>query len=122
MAGNDLLSGGDGYDDLFGGLGNDTLNGGTGWDWLFGGEGNDSLNGGAGDDLLVGGPGDDTLTGGSGSDTFIWNTTLEGATVITDFNPAQDLLRIVFGQDQDLEELLATARVIPARTATPVSS
>jgi Ca2+-binding RTX toxin-like protein len=48
-----------------------TLNGGAGDDILIGGDGNDNLNGGLGDDVLIGGPGIDTLDGGGGGDIVI---------------------------------------------------
>ena len=61
--------------------GNDALTGGQGWDWLYGLGGNDALLGGGGMDWLTGGPGDDRLTGGldndylhgeAGADVFIF--------------------------------------------------
>ena len=70
VGGNDILSGGKGYDQIFGGAGNDTLKGGVGDDVLRGGEGNDKLFGGAGDDVLNGGAGNDTLKGGAGDDVL----------------------------------------------------
>ena len=44
-AGNDVIKGLWGYDELWGGLGNDTLIGGSEGDWLVGGAGNDILDG-----------------------------------------------------------------------------
>ncbi|MCJ1902721.1 MULTISPECIES: M10 family metallopeptidase C-terminal domain-containing protein [Paracoccus] len=67
-AGNDLLLGGPGDDNLQGGAGNDTLRAEAGADTLIGHEGNDLLFGGDGNDSLVGGPGDDTLWGQVGND------------------------------------------------------
>lgn len=78
---------------------------------LQGQAGNDSLNGGAGNDTLIGTNGTstdkDTLTGGSGRDTFVLgdtvgfyddgNRTTPGFgdyALITDFNPAQDIIRL----------------------------
>ncbi|WP_028312012.1 beta strand repeat-containing protein [Derxia gummosa] len=78
--GNDTITGGDGYDRLFGESGNDVLYGGTashvadrydGYDFLSGGAGNDQLYGGGGYDTLDGGSGDDTLQGDDGYDTLI---------------------------------------------------
>lgn len=66
MAGNDTLLGGDGNDNLYGGNGNDTLKGGAGKDWLFGELGDDDLDGEADDDWLFGGLGTDLLVGGTG--------------------------------------------------------
>ncbi len=79
-AGNDVLTGGSGADQLFGQADNDVLNGKGGADLLFGGAGNDVLTGGdgddqmfgeAGDDRMIWNPGDDTdlVEGGSGTDT-----------------------------------------------------
>jgi Ca2+-binding RTX toxin-like protein len=52
-AGNDVLTGGGGKDQLDGGAGNDTLTGNGADDVLIAGSGNDVLSGGAGDDRLV---------------------------------------------------------------------
>ena len=58
-AGNDVIEGGGGADQIYGDAGNDVL---------FGGGGEDSINGGSGNDSLDGGPGADQLYGGGGSD------------------------------------------------------
>ncbi|MDP1785633.1 MAG: DUF4214 domain-containing protein [Sulfuricurvum sp.] len=60
---------------------------------LFGDGGNDTLNGGVLDDYLWGGKGNDLLTGGEGRDFFAWDAA-EGIDTITDFNTAQDTLRL----------------------------
>lgn len=62
-AGNDLISGSGGMDQLFGGDGNDFLSGLDADDSLLGGAGNDVLAGGAHADFLSGGAGDDILVG-----------------------------------------------------------
>lgn len=67
-AGNDLLSGDSGHDWLRGGSGLDTLSGGTGDDDLAGENGRDLLAGGSGDDSQSGGAGADRLFGGRGDD------------------------------------------------------
>ena len=69
--GNDVLSGGNGADQLYGGAGNDTLNGGTGDDQLFGGIGNDTLIGGSGLDQFDGGSGFDTASYAGALDAVI---------------------------------------------------
>jgi len=56
--------------------------------------GRDSLVGTAGDDLIEGGPGADTLTGGAGRDQFVYTSMADAGDVITDFNPADDLLDV----------------------------
>lgn len=70
LAGDDLLTGGEGNDCLRAGDGTDALRGGAGLDWLFGGRGSDRLFGGAGSDALNGGRGADRLRGGPGDDVF----------------------------------------------------
>jgi hypothetical protein len=73
LGGNDVLLGLAGNDVLDGGNGDDDLSGGPGKDRLKGQKGNDSLTGGAGDDVLIGGPGKDKLSGGKGNDTLVGN-------------------------------------------------
>lgn len=97
---NDVITGNNSMNGLFGGAGNDTiygldgvdtLDGGAGNDILDGGLKNDLLNGGIGNDRLIGGDGFDVLTGGAGSDTFVLNprfkTTFD---TITDFASGVD--------------------------------
>ena len=114
--GNDALLGGDGNDTLVGGEGHDTLVGGAGDNRLSGdGPGHrpeaqparDHLDGGAGNDTLIGGAGGDWLTGGEGHDTFHLPGNVApdpadadwapaGATVVTDYNPAEDRLVVIY--------------------------
>ena len=68
--GHDQIRGGVRDDRLFGGAGNDTLVGNDGNDTLESGDGNDVLDGGVGNDVLRGGAGFDRLTGGAGADRF----------------------------------------------------
>jgi Ca2+-binding RTX toxin-like protein len=67
---------------IFGGQGDNELKGGLQNDKLYGMDGNgaDTLTGGAGNDLLVGGTGSDTLDGGDGYDTYL----IEGTDTIRD--------------------------------------
>ncbi|GGQ67838.1 calcium-binding protein [Couchioplanes azureus] len=72
-AGNDVIHGGNGVDDLFGDNGNDQLYGGNGNDFLNAWYGADRIEGGAGNDQLYGDPDDrkvyaDVLLGGTGRD------------------------------------------------------
>ncbi|MBM6581406.1 hypothetical protein ILT44_14515 [Microvirga sp. BT689] len=79
----DTLTGGEGYNELFGQEGDDVLRGLAGGDWLVGGGGHDALEGGEGDDVLDGGwSGHDWLYGGAGLDTLIGDGTdvLDGGT------------------------------------------
>ncbi|MCV3765380.1 calcium-binding protein [Rhizobium sp. TRM95796] len=69
MSGDDIVTGTDGADYVWGFLGNDTLNGGAGDDMLYGHGGKDKLLGGAGKDTLHGYDGADQLNGGAGVDT-----------------------------------------------------
>ncbi|AQS38240.1 VCBS repeat-containing protein [Shewanella psychrophila] len=90
--GNDILTGGDGNNILFGQGGDDQLLGGNGNDLMYGGDDNDEL---------VGGSGDDQMHGGEGNDTFIWNTdSINGESdTVLDFDAVEDVL--------DLSDLLS---------------
>lgn len=90
---NDVINGGAGDDLVFAGGGSDSLNGGAGDDDLYSGGGEDTVDGGDGDDTLWGGGGNDRFTGGTGADTFIFAST--GDDTVTDFNVADDELRLV---------------------------
>jgi Ca2+-binding RTX toxin-like protein len=68
--GADILSGGNGRDNLLGGDGDDILSGAGRADTLDGGDGEDNLFGGARRDLLLGGLGQDLMLGGLGGDTL----------------------------------------------------
>jgi trimeric autotransporter adhesin len=71
--GNDRLSGLGDHNDLWSGLnGQDTLYGGDGNDDLSGGAGNDYVRGGFGNDTLSGGPGNDMLSDESGDDFYVF--------------------------------------------------
>ncbi len=69
-AGNDLVIGAAGADQLGGGTESDDISGHSGADILWGGQGdgNDTLDGGGGSDTLFGGLGNDILQGGNGAD------------------------------------------------------
>ncbi|MCE3232976.1 MAG: calcium binding hemolysin protein [Rickettsiaceae bacterium] len=64
----DIISAGNGDDDIFGGENDDYISGGAGDDGLLGEHGNDYIMGGSGNDVLIGGIGDDVLDGGEGDD------------------------------------------------------
>lgn len=64
----DLKTGSNGGDRLYGGYGQDELHGGRGNDRVYGEADDDHLFGDAGDDQLYGGYDDDTLEGGVGAD------------------------------------------------------
>ena len=96
-AGDDILSGSNDIDSIFGFAGNDIINGYDGDDFLLGYEGDDVINGGAGNDLISAGEGNDTLTGGEGSDTFVINLAPHqdlGHKTFTDFVVGEDHLAL----------------------------
>lgn len=66
---------------------------------LSGGGGGDTIVGNGGHDTIAGGLGNDTLTGGSGYDIFVFDAALGAGNVdrITDFNVAQDTIRLENG-------------------------
>jgi len=85
------LLGGAGNDILFGDSGDDNVSGDTGNDLLIGASGHDSLFGGEGDDIIIGGLGNDHLYGGDsangqGSDTFVWLADDTGTDVVYGFS------------------------------------
>jgi Ca2+-binding RTX toxin-like protein len=103
---------------------NNFLTGNAAANVLNGRDGRDNLKGGSGDDRLAGNEGNDTLLGGPGLDTFVIDTPLDGSTNvdrITDFNPAQDVFRLV----GEVFPTLNTAGTLPAnafRAATVAAS
>lgn len=85
----ETLSGGAGDDIIYGNYGSDQISGESGNDILFGGQNEDSLIGGDGDDILFGNRDSDMLTGGAGSDTFAFGGTDQGDDLVVDFNAAE---------------------------------
>ena len=93
--GTNVLDGGDGDDTIQGGYGNDTLLGGAGADRLQDWGGTNVLDGGLGYDTLQGGYGNDTLLGGAGDDTLgDW-----GGTNVLDGGLGNDTLQGGYGND-----------------------
>jgi Ca2+-binding RTX toxin-like protein len=70
--------------------GNDVLTGGSGYNKLYGGEGNDVLKGKDGDDTLEGGLGDDKIDGGHGNDTVTYFEAVDAVTVDLKITKAQN--------------------------------
>ena len=68
--GSDDLNGGDGDDLIVGAAGADSILGGDGDDWIWGGDGVDDIAGNDGDDFISGNDGDDFLFGLNGNDTL----------------------------------------------------
>lgn len=80
-AGNDIVCGGDGPNEIHGGPGDDRLYGGptvSVLDFLFGGSGADVLRGGPSVDRLIGGAGDDRIYGGPGADELRFHGAADG--------------------------------------------
>lgn len=88
------LTGAAGNDDLGGNQGNDSLSGGAGDDFLSGDAGDDFLSGGAGNDFFFRNEGNDFLSGGAGGDDFYFIAPGEGIDRITDFDTADDSIRV----------------------------
>ncbi|HYI40517.1 MAG TPA: endo alpha-1,4 polygalactosaminidase [Allosphingosinicella sp.] len=81
--GADILTGGDGPNQIDGGGGDDRIDGGAGADTLTGGAGDDRLDGGSGNDVLrLHGAGTDTALGGIGDDILFFGATLTSADVV----------------------------------------
>ncbi|ALB40356.1 hypothetical protein AA650_07605 [Anabaena sp. WA102] len=104
---NDTALGGSGNDQIFSdGQGNNILSGGEGNDQIFPDQ-NDKVFSDAGNDIIYSGLGGNTLTGGDGQDTF-WLANaayLQSPNIITDFNPAQDLLNVNVDGFKDINQL-----------------
>ena len=94
--GDDFLRGHNGDDVMYGGAGEDLLQGGNHNDTLYGGDGNDTLQGQNQDDILDGGKGADILTGGGGYDTFAFSaeSSFDAVDTITDFSTYYDAIDI----------------------------
>lgn len=87
---------GSGNDNLYGNFVNNVLTAGQGIDDLFGQEGNDTLYGNGGADTLDGGQGSDILSGGVGAnnqDTFLFSGSMLGNDVISDWQDGVDRIR-----------------------------
>ncbi len=102
--GPDVLLGLDGDDVLTGGDGADVLDGGTGDDLIYGDDDQDAdtLIGGEGHDQIWVGDGD-TATGGRGDDVFHMDA--EGIAYITDYNPDDDRVELIYDPAGPVPEL-----------------
>ena len=117
--GDNILSGGGGADEIYGGGGDDVLNGDGGDDTLYGGTGDDELDGGAGNDALIGGAGDDELDGGAGNDALIGGA---GADRFTG-GAGEDTVSYATAQDEKVTiDLTWTARQSAADPNNPSHS
>lgn len=104
--GNDRLTGMEGDDRISGSSGHDRLAGMDGEDRLRGGSGHDHLDGGIGDDRLDGGMGNDYLDGGDGADRLRGGAG-EDTFVFGDGDEVDDFI-----SGEDLIELYADANPI----------
>lgn len=102
-SGDDLIVGTDDGDLLLGGLGADQIDGRPGNDFAFGGPDDDLMLGSDGDDVSVGGFGDDELRGqagndllfgGDGQDVFVIQAN-NGRDVFADFQRGVDKIAVV---------------------------
>ena len=89
--GNDVITAGKAYAEIYLNNGDDTARLGDGGGWVQGGNGSDTLRGGAGNDTLDGGAGNDIISGGAGADTFKFSDGF-GNDKITDFEDGVDTL------------------------------
>uniref|UniRef100_UPI0040472DEE hypothetical protein n=1 Tax=Aliarcobacter sp. TaxID=2321116 RepID=UPI0040472DEE len=143
MGGDDVISGQDGSDKIYGGAdiadstssGNDTLDGKAGDDLIYGGDGDDSIYGGDGKDTLYGeagndvingendndtiyaGAGNDQINGGLGADVIYAGS---GNDVIT-FVQADNSSDIVYGGDENADSGIDTVDYSQAITGMTVT-
>ena len=87
----DRIGGTDNAEHLEGDDGDDLIIGFGGADMLYGNGGDDDLFGDDGEDILVGGAGNDIMTGGADADTFVFDATVAGRDIITDFTSEDTL-------------------------------
>ena len=85
--------------------GDDVVTGTDYEDIVYGNSGNDTINTGNGDDTLIGGTGNDILNGGNGNDTYVWNLG-DGLDTVTDGQGTSD--KILFGTGISLNNLKFT--------------
>ncbi len=94
-AGNDVILGGSGVDQINAGLGNDTI---------YGGAGADILNGEGSDDLFMDIGGNDQVDGGDGADVAVLDgaragysiSTVNGVTTLTDIDPENGNIGVAY--------------------------
>jgi Ca2+-binding RTX toxin-like protein len=111
-AGNDVLIGGGGSDQIFGEQGIDSLHGGRGNDVILGGNGNDALFGGLGRDVLIGGNGRDRLFGQQDDDVLIGSSTELDA----DASALAELSAAWSGRGSVASRITAVAALLPAES------
>jgi Ca2+-binding RTX toxin-like protein len=94
LAGNDVISGGNGNDVLLGLEGRDDLRGHDGNDKIYGGAGSDVLYGHFGNDYIDGGSSSDIMFGGRGNDWYIIDDRGDKVRELKDlpFNPSLDTI------------------------------
>jgi serralysin len=114
--GGEAIDGSADPDEIDGDDGDDQLYGHGGADTLHGDGGNDTLDGGAGDDTLEGGSGKDVITGGEGRDTIVFRDGFDHD-VVTDFDPAQDRVRVASSGVEDWKGVQARLSTAPDGSA-----
>ena len=83
------------YEDFF--KGNDVITGKNKNDWLYGGEGNDELDSKKGNDILFPGEGDNTVSSGKGKDIIVIDK--NGFTTVKDYSRKHDAIGIAMSRD-----------------------
>ncbi|MBN8992531.1 MAG: hypothetical protein J0H42_30200 [Rhizobiales bacterium] len=85
------------------------ITGGDGDDQLFGMDGNDSLYGGKGNDVLVGGTGDDRMAGGAGNDVYLVDSVNDKVVELSvKHDSLRHLVRVDSGGIDEIRTTLAT--------------
>ena len=124
-SGNDVLTGSDRADGLYGtsgddrirgGAGDDTLDGGPGSDEVLGEDGADTVSGGHDDDVVDGGPGHDNIYGEYAVGCDGLYTCLGGPDVIRARDGERDLISCGVGTDRAQIDPFDVVRDIPGST------
>ncbi len=109
--GDDTVLGRGGEDVILGEAGDDTLKGGGRNDVIDGGAGSDRISGDGGRDAIAGGDDADALSGGGGADCFLFRQGETGVDVIEDFGRGRDKIVLSgFGAPEEAEVEVLSAR------------
>ena len=103
-----------GIEDVSGGFGDDVLTGDDETNALFGQYGDDVLNGADGDDLISGGQGDDVIDGGAGNDNI-----LLGAGGFDQVDGGDDIDTVSFLQEGNVGVVASTSGIIRDAGSNP---
>jgi Ca2+-binding RTX toxin-like protein len=106
---------------MFGGQSRNVISSGEGNDQLYGREGGDTLRGGGGNDVLDGGVHRDVLTGGEGADTFYFASAAEAGDTITDFSSGDHIALSAAGFELESVDDFAFALTSDPLMETPTA-